>query len=48
MADINPFANLTPDKTLQQQAINSGNNLANMQRGLAQQQMTNRGAMDRK
>ena len=47
MADINPFANLTPDKTLQQQAINSGNNLANMQRGLAQQQMTNRGAMDR-
>jgi hypothetical protein len=47
MADINPFANLTPDKALQQQAVNSGNNLANMQRALAQQQMSNRGAMNR-
>ena len=44
---INPFANLTADPTLARMAASSGDNLARMRQGLATQQMTNRGAMNR-
>ena len=44
---INPFANLTADPTLAKMAASSGDNLARMRQGLATQQLTNRGAMNR-
>jgi hypothetical protein len=44
---INPFANLQADPTLAKMAASSGDNLANMRRGLAMTQLQNTGAMDR-
>jgi hypothetical protein len=44
---INPFANLKADPTLARMAASSGDNLARMRQGLATQQLTNRGAMNR-